>query len=146
MKLRGWKKLWLLAAIILLFFPCMFILIELPTEARIYQDWSRKMLWKTQAEVPEYQILGIWYLRRQFGEMSEKKLIQTLETEFKKIDYSSIQIKYNQQLKDLRTDQGLIIVEAVLVYLFVVSALYVGTEVVKRIFGKANRKGSPTEN
>lgn len=133
MKLTGWRKLGLLIAFILLFFPCTFILIEMPTETKIYQNWARGMLWKTQAETSEYQKLGVWYIRQQYHGVSERELIGALEARFKDIDYSTIRHQHTLQLDRLRINQSLVVAEAIFVYLFVVTALYASAWIIARI-------------
>ncbi|MGH8548147.1 MAG: hypothetical protein ACRERU_06010 [Methylococcales bacterium] len=131
-----WQKLWLLTAFALLFFPCMFMLLEIPTEARILKHWSTSMLWKIQVENPEYRELGVWYIRRQYEGLSDRELIRVLETRFSGIDYSAIRKKHVEQLENIRSDRFLVIAEAISVYLPVVTVLYVNFWMVARILRK----------
>lgn len=119
-----WQKLWLLTALALLFFPCIFILMEIPTEAKIVKHWSTSMLWKIQAEIPEYRELGVWYIRQPYEGLSDPEMIAVLESRFAGIDFSAIRNKYNEQLENVRGDQFRVIAEAISVYLCVITFLY----------------------
>ncbi len=119
-----WQKLWLVSALALLFFPSIFILIEFPTESGILKQWSTRMLWQTQAEIPEYRDLGVWYIRRQYERLTDRELIRVLESRFSAIDYSPIRNKFGHRLENLRRDQLLVIAEAAGIYSCVIGILY----------------------
>jgi hypothetical protein len=129
-----WQKLWLVSALVLLFFPSIYILIEFPTEAGILKQWATRMLWQTQAEIPEYRELGVWYIRRQYEGSADRDLIRALESRFSVIDYSSTRNEFEQRLENLRRDQFLVIAEATVIYSGVIALLYAVFALVKRIF------------
>ncbi|MCI0652974.1 MAG: hypothetical protein L0Y38_01205 [Methylococcaceae bacterium] len=120
-----WQKLWLLTALALLFFPCIFVLTELPTEAKILQRWSTSMLWKIQAEIPEYRELGVWYIRQQYEGLSDREMIALLESRYKGIDFSEIRKKHGALLENIRWNQALVIGEASSIYLSAIAVLYI---------------------
>ena len=119
-----WQKLWLVSAILLLFFPGVFILMEVPTEARILHSWSTSLLWKIQDEIPEYREIGIWYIRQQYADFSDRELIRALETRFSGIDSSPIRQYYVNQIDRISVNRFLVIAEAIGVYSCVVGLLY----------------------
>lgn len=88
--LARWQKVWLITAVALLFFPCFYLFMELPTEARILQRWSTSLLSKVQAEVSEFRELGVWYIRHRYEGLSDRELIEVLESQFGGIDSSAI--------------------------------------------------------
>ncbi len=124
MRSTRWQKLWLLTAFVLLFFPCVFILMEFPTQVKILKHWSTSVLWKIQSEIPEYREIGVWYIRQQYQGLSDLELIAALESRFNKIDYSTIRMKHLEQLENIRTDQFSVIAEAISVYSLVIMVLY----------------------
>lgn len=124
MKFSGWRRVWLLASIIMLFFPFFFLLIEMPTEDKVLRAWSIRMLWKTQAEIPEYQETGVWALEHELKKLPVEETITSLESRFGQVDYSAIRQEYQAQLQHIRIGQILVAAEATLVYLFVIAAMY----------------------
>lgn len=133
---RPWQKAWLVLAILMLFFPAIFILIELPLEAQILDQWASRMLWKTQEEIPEYRELGVWFIREQYPELTKRELIEKLESQFTTIDYSSIRRHFKHRLATLRTEQLKVVIEAISVYSTVMAALFLSFWTMARIFGK----------
>ncbi|MGH8556004.1 MAG: hypothetical protein ACRESZ_00810 [Methylococcales bacterium] len=136
MRSTRWQKLWLLTAFVLLFFPCIFILMEFPTQAKILKHWSTSALWKTQSEIPEYREIGVWYIRQQYQGLSDRELIAALESRFSGIDYSAIRNKHLERLENIRKDQCSVIAEAIGVYSFVITVLYANFWFVARILRK----------
>ncbi|MGH8477446.1 MAG: hypothetical protein ACRER2_17060 [Methylococcales bacterium] len=125
MRLTGWRKLWLFAVLVLLFFPSMFVLLEFPTQARIVKHWSTRVVWKTQSEIPEYREIGVWYIRQQYPGFGDRELIAALESRFPNIDYSAIRTDHERQLENIRRDQCGVVAEALTVYSCTVAVLYV---------------------
>jgi hypothetical protein len=120
----------------LLFFPCVFVLIEIPTEAKILKRWSTSMFWKIEAEIPEYRELGVWYIRRPYAGLSDREVIAALESRFERIDFAAIRNKYNQQLENIRADQFRVIAEATGVYLSVITFLHANFRLVAWVVRK----------
>lgn len=141
MRSTRWQKLWMLTAFVLLFFPCIFILMELPTQAKILKHWSTGVLWKTRDEIREYREIGVWYIRRRYPGLSDRELIVALETRFSGIDYSAIRNKHIEQLENIRPDQFAVIAEAISVYLSVISVLYANFWFTAWIFRKIGLSG-----
>lgn len=119
-----WQKLWLVSALLLLFFPTIFILMEVPTEAKILHSWSTSLLWKIQDEIPEYRAIGIWYLRQQYADLSDRELIGALENRFNGMDSSQIRQYYVKQIDLIPVNRFLVIAEAATVYACVAGFLY----------------------
>jgi hypothetical protein len=124
MKFSGWRRAWILTSVIMLFFPFFFLLIEMPTEDKVLRAWSIRMLWKTQAAIPEYQETGMWPLEHELKKLPVKDIITSLENRFGQVDYSSIRQEYQARLQNIRTGQMLVAAEATLIYLFVIAAMY----------------------
>lgn len=139
MKLRMWQRIWIVAAGLLLFFPAVFITIEMPTETRIYGFWSQQMIWKTHNEVASFNGLGPWAVRRKYDAISDRELVAVLPTKYPAIDYSAINRKYRNQLATLIHDQWTVVLEASGVYLLVIAILYGIGWTLAWILGPLNR-------
>ncbi|MGH8558683.1 MAG: hypothetical protein ACRESZ_14750 [Methylococcales bacterium] len=124
MHLTGWRKLWLFTALVLLFFPCMFVLLEFQTQAKIVKHWSTSVVWKTQSEIPQYREIGVWYIRQQYPGFGDHELIAALESRFPSIDYSAIRADHERQLENIRRDQCGVVAEALTIYSCTLAVLY----------------------
>jgi len=124
MKVNVWKRIWTVVSVILLFFPLMFITLEMPTEEKLIKYWSQQIVWKTHEYAVQYQSLGPWSIRHQYNHLSDQALIQALQSKYTNIDYESINKKYQKKINNLIKDQISVVGEAFFAYLLVVSSLY----------------------